>query len=62
MSVREVEEQALSAFVAASAACLVVPAASDFGTFHCQALCERAIELEIQHLQKLNASLLTTAG
>jgi hypothetical protein len=60
--VRDVEEKALSAFVAASAAYLVVPAVSDFGTFHCETLCERAIELEIEHLRNLSAALLTTAG
>ena len=58
---RDVEQQALSAFVAASAACLMTATDSRIEP-HCEALCDRSMDLEMERLRELSATMLQSAG
>jgi len=54
---RDAEQQALDAFLAASAACMVRADVENAGGTNRQQLCERAMELQSRYLAELDAAL-----
>jgi hypothetical protein len=62
MSIQDLEQQALSAFLAASEACMRVSASDDRSCNHCEQLCDQAIAFEADYVRELLRPIRRLAG